>query len=46
MTGYVLFNKVMIKTEIPKASVNGRTYCIKEDEMSKTQNYFDRQKVL
>lgn len=44
--GYVPFSKIIMKIETPKTSVNGRQYFVKEDEMKRTQNYFDRQNVM
>ena len=39
--GYIPFTKVIMKVNTPKCSENGRTFFIQEDEMSKTNNYFN-----
>ena len=39
--GYIPFTKVIMKVNTPKCSENGRTFFIQEDELSKTNNYFN-----
>ena len=38
---YIPFTKVIMKVNPPTCSDNGRTFFIKEDELSKTNNYFN-----
>ena len=40
--GYIPCDKIIMKIATPSTSINGRQYFIKEDELEKTNNYFQQ----